>query len=936
MATVGEEQPPTSNGVNGHPSPTSAPPDALAERDLNQKSPSLNDKSDSALESSRLKNQDAFVANQSAADESLDAATTPSDPKPQPPTPSMPDPGEKSSAAAEDTQMSDAPEAQPTKEKSPDGAPRKEDSTEQTPLPKDNTKDDDVTMGGSKDDADAERPEQAPKEVEPADVDMAGADETLPDTAPVQVPDTKPTESAGGDAPSMSNLAIAETQDSNSAPTTADTSMADVASQPAKVAREREEDDAEERSAKRAKTEDAAAAEVPTEPAKPVENEVEVAPAVESVASSLSDEHVPPPRERPITENSINDPAMEHKPMTKYLSQQIRHALAQAKKTKASWFFRVPVTKSHPTLADAYRAKVPEPMDITKLEETLRQWEANYQNLGEVVNHIFLLYENAVRFNGRSHEVTVAGKGLVDNLFTRLSQYPAEEPPVKTSNKAASSRQSESRAAPRRESRAPAAAAAPPPQPEVVVDTSAATVAFPAGGTPIIRRDSTKVDNERPKRPVQPPKNRDLPYVAKNSKKKKAQPEMRFCKIVLDELLKAKNGLSNQWFTSAVDPVAQNLPTYHKVIKRPMDLGKMQDKLDQGDYNTAKDFEGDFKLIVSNCYRFNGEPTVSVVSAAAKDLNDKFFAKWQEKDKWVADHTPHAAPASASSPGDGDDSDDDAEASEPEAEIEAGPVNSGTLTALEARLAEENQRLNQLLGAKVPDKTSVNLQQNMINMVTNEIITEKMRLAEEESKNKKSSKSKPSKSKKGGAAAPAPAKKAGGSSGAKRGAATSGRRGTKARVMGQAEKDIVSENINELDESAMDKAIDIIKKDTRQEETETGELELDIDQLSSDALGKIYDLILKSLPKVREKIQKAKPSLPSPPAPDAPAKSNKSKKHKPMGKAEQERKLEELREIKAKFQRTGSGSQEPMPSVEDRQPAQEEEEEEDDSDSEEE
>lgn len=58
------------------------------------------------------------------------------------------------------------------------------------------------------------------------------------------------------------------------------------------------------------------------------------------------------------------------------------------------------------------------------------------------------------------------------------------------------------------------------------------------------------------------------------------------------------------------------------------------------------------------------------------------------------------------------------------------------------------------------------------------------------------------------------------------------------------------------------------------------------------------------------------------------SKASKPKKHKPMGKLEQERNIEKLREIKAQFQRPGSGSQEPLPSVELGQVAEEEESEE--------
>lgn len=92
-------------------------------------------------------------------------------------------------------------------------------------------------------------------------------------------------------------------------------------------------------------------------------------------------------------------------------------------------------------------------------------------------------------------------------------------------------------------------------------------------------------------------------------------------------------------------------------------------------------------------------------------------------------------------------------------------------------------------------------------------------------------------------------------------------------------------------------------------------------------MAKIYDLILKSLPNVRARVEKIKAPLPSPPAADAPPiKASKPKKHKPMGKAEQESNIEKLRAIKAQFQRTGSGSQEPLPSVEGGQPVKEEDE----------
>lgn len=96
-------------------------------------------------------------------------------------------------------------------------------------------------------------------------------------------------------------------------------------------------------------------------------------------------------------------------------------------------------------------------------------------------------------------------------------------------------------------------------------------------------------------------------------------------------------------------------------------------------------------------------------------------------------------------------------------------------------------------------------------------------------------------------------------------------------------------------------------------------MELDIDSLTVDALGKLYDLINKAHPHIRQGLAK-KPeygSANSEPEPKAkPGGLPKAKKNKPMNKIEQEKKIEQLRELKAKLQRHGSGSQEPMPEPE--------------------
>lgn len=45
---------------------------------------------------------------------------------------------------------------------------------------------------------------------------------------------------------------------------------------------------------------------------------------------------------------------------------------------------------------------------------------------------------------------------------------------------------------------------------------------------------------------------------------------------------------------------------YYSVVRRPMDLSKMEEKLENGCYKNQRQFKKDFCLIVDNCRQYNG------------------------------------------------------------------------------------------------------------------------------------------------------------------------------------------------------------------------------------------------------------------------------------------------------------------------------------------
>lgn len=112
-------------------------------------------------------------------------------------------------------------------------------------------------------------------------------------------------------------------------------------------------------------------------------------------------------------------------------------------------------------------------------------------------------------------------------------------------------------------------------------------------------------------------------------------------------------------FLTPVDPVALNIPNYNEIVKNPMDLGTIQTKLANNQYENADQFEHDVRLVFTNCYLFNPEGTD--VNMMGHRLESVFEKKWANKP--VPEPTP---PNSDVSDGEvsSDEDDDDVEINE--------------------------------------------------------------------------------------------------------------------------------------------------------------------------------------------------------------------------------------------------------------------------------
>ncbi|KAK4141723.1 uncharacterized protein C8A04DRAFT_13856 [Dichotomopilus funicola] len=926
---VGKEGPNGKLEVNGHNPATS--PNLASESD---KSPELNGEAEPNLESLR-KNDAAFSANQAlpnAAHVDSEAAK-PKGASENDIASDMNKVNMEDISAARDTDMPDAPapdlktelvseeKDEKTVELSPKSKPNSESETQPTTGNEETgvAPADASTINASEEKKEEDKKELKKEQTSERKEDVAMADaQDSNDGAPGLVEstnggqETTPTKVVPSTTTDDANSAAVDSVKAQSPDATVDATMSDAAPLSAKASIKRDIDSEDEPAAKRAKVEHAAAQDQVHVKTGPVEASTpsDEKPVVNATASSSA-----PPKK-------LDDPSLDDSPMTEWQNKQIRTVLAGVKKTKVGNPFRLPVETLWPTVWTDYSLRITNPTDISTMEKRLRGDGSHYASMGEFKQDLNLLVQNAVTFNGEGHDVTLQAKACRDAILARMATYPAVEPPKperKETVKAHTTRHVEPRvplavSTPGANAGAGRASkvAAPSPSQKPVPESPAFALPPGSNGVPLIRRDSTKPDS-RAKRPVKPAHPKDLVYDTK--RKKKLPLDLRFCDEVLTELRKTKHYEINTPFMQPVDPVALNIPSYHKIIKKPMDLQTMTSKLNSGEYQSSKDFEKDFDLIIKNCKTFNGEE--HIVYAQALRLQDLYRAEMSKKDEWMAKHAPVSTAAASHAVGkDVSDSEDAESEPEPEADDERKQLENRMAT-IQKRLQDEQNKVNEMVNSGTADITDVEIAQSVVAMLQKQLMGERAKLAALPAR--KAPKAKPAKSKKaGGGGGGAGGKKAnaGGGGAAKKGGGT--KKAAPRKKMGQVEKEVIIASLSSLDGPLLDRAIDLIKKDTGHRENDDGELELDIEAISEEALVKLYDIAIKANPNARAEKERElglTATVHAQPEPKAKA-PTKSKKNKPMSKVEQERRIQQLNELRAQAGRQASGSQEPMESIE--------------------
>lgn len=567
--------------------------------------------------------------------------------------------------------------------------------------------------------------------------------------------------------------------------------------------------------------------------------------------------------------DSRNPPAEAPQELAKH---QLKFALASIKAVKR-------LKDAGPFLApvDIVKLNIPTYFDFVKNPMDLATMESKitgnvYKSATEFVSDMDLIVSNCELFNGKDSEISQMARNIRTSFAKHVRNLPPYDQPTQTVSK--SKRKpvpKPSRPAPTT-SKPPASRTAAPKPTAAVAALPADSKSFQAPGVPTIRRDSA-VDSGRPKREIHPPRSKDIPY--DKPRRKKYDAELKFCGVVLRDLLSKKHEAYSYPFLDPVDPVALNCPNYFDIIKHPMDLSTIQKKYSGNEYDSADEFEADIRLMFNNCYKFN--PEGAPVNLMGHRLEAVFDKKWQEKPV----PTPVATPVTNNLSSDEEKSGDE----EDEAAVYAA---NPAIRFLEDQLDRMQKELNKL---------------------KREALKEAREKAKPKSRKKSTANSSSATQKKDNGKRK-PGRKPSNAS-------NTSFTAPPVHVTYEMKKEL-SESMATLTEARMMHVLTIIRESMPHINAEQEEIELDMESLTPETLLKLYNYVVHNDEKARTSNGKVVNS-------DAGAlsslagrgKGNAGKKGKPLTEAEQSRQIEEIQKKIEQFDRAESGGRVVVSSDED-------------------
>ena len=319
-------------------------------------------------------------------------------------------------------------------------------------------------------------------------------------------------------------------------------------------------------------------------------------------------------------------------------------------KHQFGWPFQTPVDALKLNIPD-YHKIIKNPMDFGTIKKRL---ENNYYwSAKECIKDFNTVFTNCYVYNKAGEDIVVMAQTLEKLFLTKIATMPKEETeiaqstaskekpkkstrPVRSMSITSSTSEAVSVAADSDFSMdatpltSPTTVAAPKKKQGVKrkqADTTTPPAAASSAAAAAADDDANRRESARQIKRV----TKDLPdFQPQHSSKPKGKlsESLKGCNDILKEIFSKKHAGYAWPFYKPVDTDLLDLHDYKKVIKTPMDLGTIKNKMEGRMYNTSAEFAADIRLIFTNCYKYN--PPDHEVVAMARKLQDVFemrFAK---------------------------------------------------------------------------------------------------------------------------------------------------------------------------------------------------------------------------------------------------------------------------------------------------------------------
>lgn len=268
------------------------------------------------------------------------------------------------------------------------------------------------------------------------------------------------------------------------------------------------------------------------------------------------------------------------------------------------------------------------PMDISKVKYRLNQ--KYYHKASDCLQDLFQIFFNCYIYNPPGTDIVNMARTLEIVVRGKLKSMPIEEfEVVSTRIKHEDSGKKGARLANQKSDKSSVGS----PQ-NSVSSSKAASCAKRA------KIDSCYDMSPTPSPPIFKNKVKSELSDDHHLKRPRLSDDLRICATLLKEITSVRYRHLNEMFLEPVTQKFPNLKDYLVVIKNPIDLGTIREKLESYQYKSKDDFLGDVQLMFNNCYAYNGME--SDVSRLARDLQKIFDETYAKQFKLIKTIIPHS------------------------------------------------------------------------------------------------------------------------------------------------------------------------------------------------------------------------------------------------------------------------------------------------------